>query len=129
MIFVDTNVFMYAVGKPHRHQESAQEFFRASDRGSRKLCTSAEALQEMMHVYLSTNRWRTFEVALALINGHQIEVWPLEREDVELAHKLHERFPTLAARDLCHLASCQRRGVRDVKTFDQDFARVVDTTG
>ena len=28
------------------------------------------------------------------------------------------------ARDLCHLASCRRRGVREVKTFDQALASV-----
>ncbi len=32
MIFVDTNVFMYAVGKEHPRREQAREFFRASVR-------------------------------------------------------------------------------------------------
>jgi predicted nucleic acid-binding protein len=27
-------------------------------------------------------------------------------------------------RDLCHLASCLRRGVREIKTFDQTLAEV-----
>ena len=30
MIFVDTNVFMYAVGRPHPLQEQAREFFARS---------------------------------------------------------------------------------------------------
>ena len=34
-----------------------------------------------------------------------------------------ERFTSLSARDLCHLASCRRRDVSDMMTFDQGAAR------
>jgi len=53
-----------------------------------------------------------------------VEVWPLEGEDVALAWRLHEQHPALQVRDLCYLASCRRRGVREIKTFDQAFASV-----
>ena len=72
MIFVDTNVFMYAVGR--------------------------------------------------LVIDAGVDVWPLEAEDVYLARQLGHRFPALSARDLCCLASCQRRGVRNIRTFDREFA-------
>ena len=60
-----------------------------------------------------------FDAAMSLIVRSGVEVWPLEYEDVTLARQLHEQFPGLGARDLCHLASCRRRRVRDIKTFDQ----------
>ena len=124
MIFVDTNVFMYAVGRPHALQTSAQDFFVEANQSSTPLCTSAEVLQELAHVYLSTGRPQTFDATLALVASAAVEVWPLEEEDVALARQLHEQYPALQARDLCHLASCRRRGVREVKTFDQTFAAV-----
>ena len=46
-------------------------------------------------------------------------MWPLERDDVILGIELAGRHPALGARDLCHLASCQRRGVTRIQTFDR----------
>ena len=124
MIFVDTNVFMYAVGHPHSLRISAQTFFVEANRNGDALCTSAEVMQELAHVYLSTGRRQSFDAALSLISNARVEVWPLEAEDVALARRLHETCPDLQARDLCHLASSRRRGVREIKTFDQAFAAI-----
>ena len=124
MIFVDTNVFMYAVGRPHALQRNAQEFFVEANRRNTPLCTSAEVMQELAHAYLPTGRLQTFDAALGLIASAAVEVWPLEEVDVTLARRLHERYPELQARDLCHLACCRRRGVREIKTFDQALASV-----
>ena len=124
MIFVDTNVFMYAVGRPHVLQASAQDFFIEANRNGTPLCTSAEVMQELAHVYLPTGRLQTFDAALELLASASVEMWPLEEADVALARQLHEQHPALQTRDLCHLASCRRRGVREIKTFDQTFAAV-----
>ena len=126
MIFVDTNVFMYAVGRPHALQTYAQDFFIEANRSGTPLCTSAEVMQELVHVYLPTGRLQTFDATLGLMASAGVEVWPLEEADVALARQLHEQFPALQARDLCHLASCRRRGVREIKTFDRTFAAISD---
>lgn len=122
MIFVDTNVFMYSVGKLHPLKEPAREFFNEAIRRQTRLCTSAEVLQELAYSYLTVNRSQTLETVISLIVKAEVEVWPLESEDVYLACRLHEQFPALAVRDLCHLASCQRRGIDRIKTFDQTLA-------
>ena len=119
MIFVDSNVFMYAVGRPHPLQTPAQRFFVEANRSGTPLCTSAEVMQELAHVYLPTGRLQTFDAALELMASAAVEVWPLAEADVALARRLHEQYPTLQARDLCHLASCRRRSVQEIKTFDQ----------
>ena len=126
MIFVDTNVFMYAVGRPHPLRDPAREFFVESNRNGTPLCTSAEVLQELVHAYLPVARLRTLDAAMSLAARSRAEVWSLEEDDVTLARQLHDRYPTLGARDLCHLASCRRRGVRAIKTFDHAFRAVVD---
>ncbi len=124
MIFVDTNVFMYAVGRPHALQTPAQRFFVEANRSGAPLCTSAEVMQELAHAYLPTGRLHTLDATLELIASAAVEVWPLEEADVALARRLHEEYLELQARDLCHLASCRRRGVREIKTFDQTFAAI-----
>lgn len=115
---MDANVFMYAVGTPHRLRAQAHDFFINSRRVAAPLATSAEVLQEMLHVYSSVDKPDQLHDALSLVESTGVEVWPLEKEDVVLAHQLRDQNPTLSARDLCHIASCQRRGVSDLMTFD-----------
>ena len=122
MIFVDTNVFMYAVGRPHPLSTLAREFFAEAHRNRTPLCISAEVLQELAHAYLPARRQLTFDAAMAFIVNAEVEVWPLEAADVSMARQLYESFPNLQARDLCYLASCRRRGVSEIKTFDEALA-------
>ena len=72
--------------------------------------------RNLAHVYLPIGRLQTFDATPGLIARAGVEVWPLEEAGVALARQLHERYPSLQARALCHLASCRRRGVREVKT-------------
>ena len=104
MTFINTNVFMYAVGRSHPLREPAQNFFFESNRLGTPLFTSAEVLQELLHAYLPAGRHETLEAALSLVVRSGTEVWPLEKEDVTLARQLRQQHPTLGARDLCHLA-------------------------
>ena len=122
MIFVDTNVFMYTVGRPHPLQESSRDFFDGAIRSGDELCTSAEVLQELAYAYLSAGRGELFDMAIGVLTDARVLVWPLEQEDVMLARELHKRFPNLASRDLCHLASCIRRRASAMMTFDRELA-------
>ena len=125
MIFVDTNVFMYAVRTPPCSPSERPGI----------LCRS----QPERHTVVYFSRGHAGAGPCVFANGKAanlrcnarsdskyagVEVWPLEEADVTLARQLHEQFPALQARDLCHLASCRRRGVRQIKTFDQTFADI-----
>ena len=65
---------------------------------------------------------------MELVVNAGVDVWPLEEADVTLARELFELHPTLAARDLCILASCRRRGVTDIMTYDQALAAAMRPT-
>ncbi len=127
MIFVDTNVFMYAVGQDHPLKGHARDFFDSATSAGTDLFTSAEVLQELLNAYVRSGRLLVFEAAMSLIRGAGVEVWPLERGDVELARELHDQFPELESRDLCYLASCRRRGITYLMTFDQALAAASGT--
>ena len=66
MIFVDTNVFMYAVGGEHPLRLEARSFFEDTLRRRVPLATSAEVLQEFLHAYLPVGRLETLDAAMAL---------------------------------------------------------------
>ncbi len=123
MIFVDTNVIMYAVGRAHPLRDEARSFFEtamAEDRN--QLCTSAEVLQELLHAYVPVGRWETLDAALTLAESCIPCVHSIDGEDVRAARTLAETNPQLGARDLIHLAVCRRHGVERIETFDRALA-------
>jgi len=124
MIYVDTNVFIYAVGRRHPLRDPSRNFLADSMRKQVRLAISAEVLQELMHVYLPVGRIETLDAAIALVKSCIHTVWPLEEEDVVQARSLLDVYPELGARDLLHLASCQRRNVAELKTYDRTLEAV-----
>ena len=110
---------MYAVGKPHPNQIYSRVFFWQCLRSNIPLFTSSEVLQELMHVFIGGRRVGEFDIAMRLMATYGVGFWALEPEDVELARELHDRHPSLSARDLCYLASCKRRRIEDMMTFDR----------
>jgi predicted nucleic acid-binding protein len=122
MIFVDTNVIMYAVGRAHPLKEESRSFFREQVGRRTRLVTSAEVLQELVHAYLPVGRLQTLDSALELVDACFADVWPIEAGDVRFARLLVETHPGLGARDLLHLACCRRREVSAVRTFDRGLA-------
>jgi predicted nucleic acid-binding protein len=121
VIFVDSNVFIYAVGRSHPLREEAQRFFVQSRKGTKRLVTSAEVLQELLHVYLPVDRLETLDAALELVTRGVDRVIPIDAETVLHARDLADRHTELTARDLLHLAVCQINKIREIKTFDRSL--------
>ena len=126
VIFVDANVFMYAVGREHPLRSEAQAFFIEHLESGVPLVTSSEVLQELLHAYLPVGRLATLDAALELATSRTQQVWSLEEEDVVTARHLLSRHPGLGARDLLHLACCTRRGVARIRTFDRALAAAME---
>jgi len=127
MIFVDSNVFMYAVGRPHPLRTEAQNFFVTSREAESRLVTSAEVLQELLHAYLPVGRMKTLDAALELATLGVDEVFPVESGAVIQARLLADRYPGLTARDLLHLSICQLMKIKEIKTFDRSLLAAFST--
>ena len=121
MIFVDSNVFIYAVGRSHALKAEAQNFFLDSSQRGKRLITSAEVLQELLHAYLPVERMKTLDAAMALALQGVDEVIPIDSAAVLHARNLADNFPGLTARDLLHLSVCQLHKIKDLKTFDRNL--------
>ena len=116
--FVDTNVFIYAVGRPHPLQGPAQEMLRDRLERNVPMATSAEVLQELVHVYLPVGREAELDGAFRLATDLTV-VWSIDSEDVIAARNLSLSQPGLGARDVIHLAVCRRRGAGELLSFDR----------
>ena len=121
MIFVDSNVFIYAVGRSHPLKSEAQNFFLDSSNKGKRLVTSAEVLQELLHVYLPVERMETLDAAMELATQGVDQVIPIDSSTVLHARNLIDNFPGLTARDLLHLSVCQLNKIKDLKTFDRNL--------
>lgn len=118
MIFVDSNIFIYAVGRPHPLKAEAQNFFIQSSQKGKRLVTSAEVLQELLHAYLPVGRLATLDAAMSLAVKGVDQILPIDSAAVIHAHNLVNQHPGLTARDLVHLAVCHHYNVTELKTFD-----------
>ncbi len=128
MIFIDTNVFIYAVGKPHPLRDRAREILLdLMDAKPSAPCTSAEVMQELMHVYLPVGRVADLDATFTIVQDLVDEVWAVEAEDILLARDLLNNHSGLSARDLIHLACCKRRAVDQISTFDRGLAAAFGT--
>lgn len=121
MIFVDTNVFIYSVGRAHPLRSVAREALAEHVRAGRRLATSVEVLQELLHVYLPVGREGTLDAAMHLATD-LTEVWTVDLDDIRDARLLHDQHPGLSARDLVHLAVCRRHGAQGLLTYDTALA-------
>ena len=124
MIFVDSNVFIYAVGRPHPLKENARKFFLESSHSGRRLVTSAEVLQELIHVYLPVGRLDCMDAAFNLVERRTDTIFPVTSETVMYARNLIDKHPELSGRDLVHLSTCQLHKIPDMMTFDRALMAV-----
>ena len=121
MIFVDSNIPMYLIGRDHPNKVEAGLLLRdAIERGDR-LVTDAEVLQEILHRYVAINRRDAVQPAYEAVLGVVDEVLP-----VELGHLLRARDVVLgsqaiSARDALHVAVMEAAGIRKIMTFDLGF--------
>ncbi len=126
MIFVDTNVFVYAVGRAHPLRDPARRILLDAADDSEALVTSCEVLQELLHVYLPVERLEALDKAWTLATSRVVDIWSIEPDDLTLARSSIVRHPELPARDLLHRAWCRRRGGARVHTFDRALRAAVE---
>ena len=120
MIFVDSNIPMYLVGAPHPNRELLEAFLRR--RTGERYVTSAEVYQEILHRYVAINRRGAIDDAFGVLDALVVSVFPISRDEVEVARQMVERQPELSARDCLHLAVMQTHGIHQALTFDRGFA-------
>jgi len=121
VIFVDSNVFIYAVGLSHPLRDEAQSFFIESREKNRRLVTSAEVLLELLHVYLPVRRMETLDAALELATLGVDHIIPIDSGTVLFARNLADLLPQLTARDLLYLAVCKTNKIEEIKSFDRNL--------
>lgn len=123
--FIDTNVLLYAAGVEHPYREACRRVLEAVVRGELKAATSAEVLQEVLHIYWRRGRASAGrEMAESVMEILSPDgVLPVTGEDVRRAAALLELLAGvgLSPRDCLHLAVMERAGIERIVTADAAF--------
>ena len=125
VLFVDTNVPIYATGRDHPYKEPCAAIIRIIATNPTRFVTDAEVFQELMHYYLRTNRWATgrevFGRFETLLQGR---IEPTYLEDVRRASQMADDIHQVGSRDLVHASVMSRIGTSLIISSDADFDRI-----
>ncbi len=121
MIFIDANVPMYLVGRPHPHKLDAQLTLERLAGERRRLVTSSEVFQELLYRYVASDRREKIEPAFEALRGLVDEVLAVEEADVLAAKDLVHAHPDMSARDALHIAVMRRHRIEQIVSFDRGF--------
>lgn len=124
MIFVDTNIFMYAAGAAHANKNASVQFLRRAAAGAVEVCTDAEVLQEILHRYRAIERWEDGKRVFGLVSRIVPLIHAVDRVVMDQAVEVLDSHPSLMTRDGLHVAVCMVHGIREFCSFDSDFDRV-----
>ena len=124
MTLVDTNVLMYAAGRPHPHKSSCEAFLRQVANGSVAAAVDVKVLQEILHDYRAVNRWEDGKKAYDLTRRIMRNVVSITVDIVDDARLLMDLHQHLTARDALHLSACVTIGADSICSFDQHFDRI-----
>ncbi len=124
MIFVDSNIPMYLVGGDHPHKVDAQRALERLVSERRRLVTSSEVFQEILHRYVAIDRRDAIESAFEVLRNVVDEILAVGEDDVFAAKDLVHAHPKLSARDALHAAVMRRREIAQIVSFDRGFDAV-----
>lgn len=120
--FLDTNVFLYALGAAHPYREPCRRLVSRLAAGEVVGETSVEVVQEIVHVrrramgHPSDATARAREVAQLCREVHAVD-----RSDLSRALELLDRHDALTTRDAMHAAVALNRGIDAIVTADRHF--------
>lgn len=124
MILVDSNIFMYAAGRPHPHRAPSMAFLGAVAEGKVVAAINAELLQEILHRYRSIDRWEEGRLVYDGARTLFEQVLPVTGDVVDRARRMLDEYSWLGARDAVHAATVEVYDLEALCSFDRVFDRI-----
>lgn len=121
MIFVDSNVPMYLMGDDQHRKLEARLVLERLAGERRRLVTSSEVFQEILHRHSTGGRRDRIEPTFDTLGGLVEDVLAVERADVFAAKDLVHAHERLSARDALHVAVMRRHQIVEILSFDRGF--------
>jgi uncharacterized protein len=126
IVFIDTSVVMYAAGGDHPLRDPCQRIIEGISDGSIDGVTSAEVVQEILHRFLAIGRQEEGATLAERTQDLMAPVLPITHALMRRVPLLAGRYPSLAARDLVHVATCLHEGITEIVSTDRGFDQVAE---
>lgn len=126
MVFVDANIPMYLMGDDHRHKVESRRLVERLTGERRRLVTSSEVFQEILHRHIAIDRRDEIERAFHMLRSIVDNVFSVREEDIFAAKDITHAHQRLSARDALHAAVMRRAHVREILSFDRGFDLLPD---
>lgn len=119
--FLDVNIFIYATGGLHPHQEPSARLLLDVARGSLDAVTDTEALQELLYRY-----WHLRLLGQGLTLARHVAsavptILPVAKPDLLVAMSLLTDHPKIEPRDAVHAAVMINHGITQLYSYDRHF--------
>lgn len=124
MIFVDSNIPMYLIGKNHPNKNIALQIVERLIQNREVLITSAEVFQEILHRFSAQSSFEHIQPCFDLLSEIVEKTVPVLEEDVHQAKGILMGIKGLSSRDALHVASMKRCRIATIFSFDTGFDQV-----
>jgi len=122
--FIDTNILMYAHGKPNKYKNACLEIMHLISIDKIFGIINAEVLQEIFYKYFSIGQTKIgIEMARNALDIIHM-VWPIEKDDLEITLQLFKEYNFLNPRDSIHIASMIKNNVKEMISADRHFDKI-----
>jgi hypothetical protein len=127
-VFLDTTIIMYAAGREHPLRANCVHILDRVRTGDLDAVISAEVVQEIVHRYLSREEPETGREMAAHALDMFAPVIPVTHAAMRRVVDLLERYRTVRARDLVHVATCLEEGIDTIVSPDRHFDDIREIT-
>mgnify|MGYP001587884323 CR=1 FL=1 len=124
MLYLDTNVFLYASYRENRFYEDATSLLKRFSTREVPITTSSETLQEIIHYAKNLKRLKLGLKVCRKLLEIVSEPLPVNTIIIEGFLKIVEKYPRLESRDCLHLAVCLENNVDALVTEDKHLGKV-----
>lgn len=128
MIFIDSNIPMYAAGAAAPQKEGCLALLRAVQQEELVAAASAEVLQEILHRYRGIARFADGMLVYDSFRSLPLRWLEVLPSDVDNARELLATHGRLSSRDALHIAVMQRFQIREIATWDKGFVGIEGIT-
>lgn len=124
MIYLDSNLFLYAILYPDVKGEKARNFLKSVREGPKKACTASLTYDEIIwKVKVLRGPEDALLAGEAFLNMGNLEIVEIGREILWMAHSLMKEV-SLDPRDAIHAACCLKKGAEVLVSEDSDFDKI-----
>ena len=126
MRLLDTNIVVYAVGRPHRYKQPCVRLLQDAADSTSDYGIDTELLQEVLYLYAARGER---ELGLSTCSDLLVmfpDPLPITRDEIALAHGLLARHASLLPRDAIHAAVVQTNHLEGIVSADKVFDEIGD---